>query len=1074
MIMTGFLRFRLMMMRPKIMHFMQRAAQDYLSATAIKLFKFSRGPLNVGRKTVAISGQRRHRDPEQIPQRPVQVHTPGGVIVINHQAVLQGGTPRLMGNIRVLRTFKRGNLIFHAFGEETEEIADQIRAGRVTLFGIECEETSFYLRQRIQLSIAAREFNDWATTVDASENRRARYLYRHAAIVYTHLHQNARSKASFYIQYQQDDSSEDFQIHRRPHSVFITVVLSSNPNIMEAEIWYIAHRISQTFMDFVDEYEIPDTVPWPVTGLTLIQQIPADHAAFSHAIHGGPISAKEMRILGKASPDPETSQKFKALYQRLDDLELQLTSPGSYKNCVAAAIICGKENICYETCKKPHKNSINARASLVMSKIKCIDYTIDEVCMLLTEYKQFEHSDIWFYNSALEVIGHKHGYDDKIGILVYGGHALAMIKKRKVSDASRFIEPREDKPRNLKAESQYKWGTYDIETTSDTVEAYMVGMYVDTYTSHTGLGCMQHFLHGLPECPALTLYAHNGGKFDIRFVVNAVRNQTIWVELKLQEHGSRILSYTIRNRFNRTVVNFRDSYPLLIGPLSKLGVSYGAEHAKIDGVNHKIITSETYKAEIKKQEIDVYLYHDVLCLYEVLVKFRKENSEIFGFDALRKFTRPSMARELFLRRFYDYEHFPLYTLTREHSKFVRRGYFGGLTMAWMVGVFTGDWLYLDYTSHYPWVMVECELPYGMAVWTDFTRLPDDFNGFVHCMVRGGRTNGPNLIRFKSTRGLIDPVFEEWTDVVLTSQIIRLALKYTSEGRMVYDFKFKGGLGFKMGKWMKGLASYLYNLKVNATDAVQREGAKQGVNSAYGYTAMKELVESLVLVRSNNDLIVEFLTGHVHEVQGNIARVTKFMDTPMRFVPAAAWITDTAYIKLFKQIMVVEDSNCRTAYGDTDSLITDIPRHLVDIRPKVLGYLGPECGPIKEIALVDPKFYAILLENGDEIVKLKGGTRKKFLSRVETDTNITFSNIDIAGTFQISYRDIRAVALGKSLTIQTFRFRCGKQGWMHAEVAMGIDMPSITFKRTTNKGRLIQGKVYPLFMKIVNGDQIFNR
>lgn len=102
-------------------------------------------------------------------------------------------------------------------------------------------------------------------------------------------------------------------------------------------------------------------------------------------------------------------------------------------------------------------------------------------------------------------------------------------------------------------------------------------------------------------------FFHNGGKFDVIFLLNEIVDEAGAAFAKAQVINGRIISIKIGR------AELRDSYAIIPEPLKKFGGKKDIEYWKLEGV---------FRDEFM-EEITNYLYHDCLSLYQVVTRYRE-------------------------------------------------------------------------------------------------------------------------------------------------------------------------------------------------------------------------------------------------------------------------------------------------------------------------------------------------------------------------------------------------------------------------------------------------------------------
>lgn len=171
-------------------------------------------------------------------------------------------------------------------------------------------------------------------------------------------------------------------------------------------------------------------------------------------------------------------------------------------------------------------------------------------------------------------------------------------------------------------------------------------------------------------------FAHNGGKYDIRYVFETIKSMGFHFEFYVA--GSSVISFRVRREAGDKKLSwhFTDSFRLLMEGLGKLTKEFNTDHQKLDFDP----TSEAYNA------------NDCIGLYEVLTKLfavRGMSAETIASHSMKVF------RTFYLRRGIPQPH-------EDVEEFVRSCYYGGRCEVYRWDPAEVN-LY-DINSMYPWAM----------------------------------------------------------------------------------------------------------------------------------------------------------------------------------------------------------------------------------------------------------------------------------------------------------------------------------------------------------------------------------
>ena len=243
--------------------------------------------------------------------------------------------------------------------------------------------------------------------------------------------------------------------------------------------------------------------------------------------------------------------------------------------------------------------------------------------------------------------------------MLANNHYCALLRWRDIGEEPPEAEPLKvkelisectpivKKQRRLIKPFNTKIAAYDLECTGngtyDNVhECYAVGIawcdeqgnhqYESFWNDETEGTAIHQFLNFIvdmkEEFAGYTFYAHNGGKYDMpfllrgglldddRFILTPKRSQPI------EQNGCYLKVKAQIEDDNKHIISFHDSIRLLDGPLEKLCKEFKVEHQKLtETVSHDDITIDNWHDYLEKLEL--YLEHDCRGLLEVLLEFNK-------------------------------------------------------------------------------------------------------------------------------------------------------------------------------------------------------------------------------------------------------------------------------------------------------------------------------------------------------------------------------------------------------------------------------------------------------------------
>lgn len=258
--------------------------------------------------------------------------------------------------------------------------------------------------------------------------------------------------------------------------------------------------------------------------------------------------------------------------------------------------------------------------------------------------------------------------------------------------------------------NKFQYGVWDVEA-SDWWNLLCIGVYDGKkYYHFTDIGSfIEHILRR--EYRYFRWFAHFGGRYDLNFIFDWIRNHLNSIHCSFYCSGSMVLQMTLR-RGDR-VAKLCDSYRLLQGKLRDLGISFGVKHQK---------TEFDFQDMVYSKALLEYNEQDCLCLYEVLESFFEQTgitSETFATHALRVWRK-------------DYLKEKIWKPHENVLEFARKSYHGGHVEVYKRGS-TALNAY-DVNSMYPFVMLS-PVPTDYIGESRRIILDGRQYGFVHAVVK---------------------------------------------------------------------------------------------------------------------------------------------------------------------------------------------------------------------------------------------------------------------------------------------------------------------------------------------------
>src|ERR1017187_5068638 len=201
----------------------------------------------------------------------------------------------------------------------------------------------------------------------------------------------------------------------------------------------------------------------------------------------------------------------------------------------------------------------------------------------------------------------------------------------------------------------------------------------DKFASFWGDDCIESMMAYLYQLPKGIIYMHNGGKFDIYYIWEAIKNDS-----EMMIINSRVLKCNLKVQYGGHEV--RDSYAIMPFKLA----SYKKDAISYDKFEPGV--RENYRHEITS-----YLRGDCQYLRELCVAFIAK----FG----DKLTVGSTAIEQ-LKQFHTFEKLN----TAKDHEIREQFYYGGRVECFKKGVIDGKFKVYDVNSMYPYVMKNFQHP----------------------------------------------------------------------------------------------------------------------------------------------------------------------------------------------------------------------------------------------------------------------------------------------------------------------------------------------------------------------------
>lgn len=481
--------------------------------------------------------------------------------------------------------------------------------------------------------------------------------------------------------------------------------------------------------------------------------------------------------------------------------------------------------------------------------------------------------------------------------------------------------------------------TYDIETYGLGGELCAIGLYDgNKFYSFDSvpkfLLCVKNRDYGL-------YYAHNGGKYDVKYIIEYILESGICYCDFLDVHGHIILKLYHDEAHKRKICEFRDSRLLMSYSLDKLSKSFNVAHKKQD--------YDDYQEHKDKEKMMEYLKYDCVSLYEILEKF----ISILNIT-VPKLTIASTSMHIFREQFNGNEY-----LSSLHNigngDIFRNGYYGGRTE--VIRRYGTNLNYYDINSLYPSVMIN-DFPIGQPKQTNSEK---GEMGYYLISVDIPYMKIPPL-PYRYNSRLIFP-YGQFTNWYYTPELRLLDLL-----GIEYDV-IKGFYWDETSRPFDAYINYYYDIK-RKSEGAQREIAKLMLNSVYGKFGQRSKAKKHIDLNTVTEHELMNCDIEVLDYKNGIGVKHTEIFSNHIFPFVSGVITSYARKRLYEFILKCgEDS---IYYMDTDSLITDKTL-------KTSNKIGDmkKVDDIKEGVFLLPKLYAY--ENDkEELTKRSKGFNSEYI------------------------------------------------------------------------------------------------
>jgi hypothetical protein len=489
------------------------------------------------------------------------------------------------------------------------------------------------------------------------------------------------------------------------------------------------------------------------------------------------------------------------------------------------------------------------------------------------------------------------------------------------------------------------------------------------YCHHTwGKNCTEEMMEYLSTQDAGIIYAHNGGRFDLFFLLKYIA-----ANKKIRITNNRIILCYI---------------PAANGGFHELRDSYKIFPASLDSYQKTKIDYRKMERNVRnkhKKEIQDYLYDDCRYLHNICCEFLREygNHLTIGSAALYH-----------LKKFHDIGE----SLTWKEDRDIRsKYYYGGRVQCFVQGMVQQNMQYVDVNSMYPYVMANYYHPKGHPT-EENRRIISDKTFFV--TVEGINHNALPMrmqdggIRFDVKQGVFHCTIHEYLEAVKLGRF--------ETHNILRTVDFEESIKFD------AFVNHFYTRRQNATDTLEKcakyseewfhyklhkDLNKNLLNNGYGKLGINPDNQLDYLIAAPDESLFGWFDEH-QMCQGDCGIIDDFGDRhyacngyhfsgifgdnflwkkPSSYarvlhVAMGASITGAARSYLLRWIDHVE----QPLYCDTDSLIFSGSLDGLPIHASALGSLKVEHADLDELAACGKKLYAIWRKGECMKVASKGG------------------------------------------------------------------------------------------------------
>jgi len=495
----------------------------------------------------------------------------------------------------------------------------------------------------------------------------------------------------------------------------------------------------------------------------------------------------------------------------------------------------------------------------------------------------------------------------------------------------------------------------------------------------------------------VTIYIHNLD-FDGLLILNSLSNQK---KITFSVFMKKMNIYSITLILDKKKINFRCSFKILPVSLYNISKSFNIEEKMIfpylfstkknlfyiGSVPDKSFfnTEEDWIIFNKKNNfLDFKEYSISYCNRDVLItsKFVKIIFNLIINLKINKntvYSAPSLSFKIFLKNFNSLN--VSFKYNERLDRLIRMAYYGGRCEVYG-NPYANEYIFhFDFSGMYGQCMAE-KFPYGK--WKIIHNVDImDKPGFYYIEYQSN-CDIPVLPHHRIIDGKL--IFSNGNlEGLYWYEEIKLFL----ENNGIIN-KIKYGVIFeKYDIIFDSFLKYFNNIREKGSD--YKTFAKLIINSLYGRMGMApfETYTFFDYIENLDDLNKKINIKSI-KILNKIIMIEAFIDNklkkfvnkdfikPKNNVALAAAITSKARIKLYKAQKDVIYFNGRLLYSDTDSIFASYTQNVLgEKHGSVFWDSSKKDTLINKAVFINPKTYALIYNNGEEIVKMKGYNQKNF-------------------------------------------------------------------------------------------------